>query len=202
MEERQRNCFGFWDSGFFRISAFGPSDFFRQARFLIRFPSLMNANQLEHLTLVTRRKFFQHCGTGMGALALASLLKENLFAAAEKGAVGFSPAGPHFKPKAKNLIYLFQSGGPSHLDLFDYKPELIKRNGQKMPDEVLKNIRLAQIGKDAAVLGTNYKFRQYGKSGVWLSELLPHLSTVVDEVAFVQGFYSEAFNHDPATLFM
>src|SRR5216117_2332229 len=162
----------------------------------------MTGPQLENLKCLTRRKFFQQCGTGMGALALASLLNENLFAAAPRPAVTAKPLGPHFKPKAKNIIYLFQSGGPSHLDLFDYKPELIKLNGQKMPAEVLKNIRLAQIGKDAAALGTNYKFKQYGKSGVWLSELLPHLSTIVDEVAFVQGFYSEAFNHDPATLFM
>src|SRR5215472_13827293 len=151
----------------------------------------MNVVDFENLKLITRRKFFQQCGTGMGALALASLLNENLFAAAAP-AVGTPAPGPHFKPKAKNIIYLFQSGGPSHLDLFDYKPELIKRNGQKMPEEMLKNIRLAQIGKNAAVLGTNYKFKQYGNSGVWLSELLPHLSGVVDEVAFVQGFYSEA----------
>ena len=154
---------------------------------------------LEQLQLVTRRKFFQRCGTGMGALALASLLNEKLLAAETTQG---RHIGPHFAPKAKNIIYLFQSGGPSHLDLFDYKPELIKRNGEKMPAEVLKNIRLAQIGKDAAVLGTKYQFKQYGKSGVWLSELLPHLQTVVDEVCFLQGFYSEAFNHDPATLFM
>src|SRR5713226_1316212 len=109
--------------------------------------NLTNARRLEYLTVTTRRKFFQQCGTGMGALALASLLDENLFAVAAKGAVGSAPAGPHFKPKAKNIIYLFQSGGPSHLDLFDYKPELIKRDGQQMPEEILKNIRLAQIGK-------------------------------------------------------
>src|SRR5216117_1030419 len=161
----------------------------------------MTGPNLENLKFVTRRRFFQQCGTGMGALALASLLNEKLFAAISPAGES-KPLGPHFKAKAKNIIYLFQSGGPSHLDLFDYKPELIKRDGQKMPEEVLKNIRLAQIGKNAAVLGTNYKFKQYGKSGVWLSELLPHLSTIVDEVAFVQGFYSEAFNHDPATLFM
>src|SRR5438094_5007932 len=165
----------------------------------------MNLDQrtrLENATLITRRKFFQQCGTGMGSLALASLLNENLFAAAASDPAASRPLGQHFKAKAKNIIYLFQSGGPSHLDLFDYKPELIKRNGQQMPEEVLKNIRLAQIGKNAAVLGTNYKFKQYGKSGVWLSELLPHLSSIVDDVAFVQGFYSEAFNHDPATLSM
>ncbi len=163
----------------------------------------MTPAQLENLKLVTRRRFFQQCGTGMGALALASLFNEKLFAApAAPAATPIVPLGPHFKPKAKNIIYLFQSGGPSHLDLFDYKPELVKRNGQAMPEEMLKNIRLAQIGKNAKVLGTNYQFKQYGKSGVWLSELLPHLSTIVDDVAFVQGFYSEAFNHDPATLFM
>jgi hypothetical protein len=152
---------------------------------------------IEQLKQITRRKFFQHCGAGVGTLALASLLNEKLFAAEVATKIG-----PHFAPKAKNIIYLFQAGGPSHLDLFDYKPELIKRDGQQMPDEMLKNIRLAQIGKDAAVLGTKYKFQQYGQSGVWLSELLPHLQSIVDDVCFVQGFYSEAFNHDPATLFM
>jgi hypothetical protein len=155
---------------------------------------------LERLQQVTRRKFFQQCGTGMGAIALASLLNDKLHAA-EPGAAA-TQLKTHFAPKAKNIIYLFQSGGPSHLDLFDYKPELTKRNGQKMPAEILKNIRLAQIGKDAAVLGPKYNFKQYGKSGVWLSELLPQLQTIVDDVCFVQGFYSEAFNHDPATLFM
>lgn len=147
----------------------------------------------------TRRRFLGDCATGMGALALASLLKPDLLAA-EAPKTG--APGPHFAPKAKNIIYLFQSGGPSHLDLFDYKPELNKRHGEKMPEEMLRNIRLAQIGKDAAVLGSPYKFAQYGKSGMWISELLPHLQTIVDDVCFVQGFYSEAFNHDPATIFM
>ena len=163
---------------------------------------------LNQLRQSTRRRFLQQCGSGMGAMALASLLNEKLFA----GPVADSPtpiaAGPpsglgsHFAPRAKNIIYLFQSGGPSHLDLFDPKPELNKRNGQKMPAEMLKNIRLAQIGKDAAVLGSPYKFAQYGRSGMWLSELLPYLQSITDDVCFVQGFYSEAFNHDPATLFM
>jgi hypothetical protein len=162
----------------------------------------MPTSHLDHLKLSTRRKFLQQCGTGMGALALGSLLNEKLFAAPARGAIGAGLPGPHFAPKAKNIIYLFQSGGPSHLDLFDYKPELIKRNGQKIPEEILKNIRLAQIGKNAALLGSRYQFRQHGQSGVWLSELLPHLATIVEDVAFVQGFYSEAFNHDPATLFM
>ena len=156
---------------------------------------------LDSLRASTRRRFLQHCGTGMGSLALASLLDEKLFAAGNPAAVA-QAVGTHFAPKAKNIIYLFQSGGPSHLDLFDYKPELNKRNGQAVPEELVKNIRLAQIGKNASLLGTRYKFAQYGKSGVWLSELMPHLQSIADDVCFVQGFHSEAFNHDPATLFM
>ena len=162
----------------------------------------MNPNAQPDLTAVrdvTRRRFLQHCGTGMGALALGSLFNDKLFAAAPAGSY---PIRPHFAPKAKNIIYLFQSGGPSHLDLFDPKPELVKRNGQTVPAELVKNIRLAQIGKDAKLLASPYKFAQHGRSGVWLSELLPHMRTIVDDVCFVQGFYSEAFNHDPATIFM
>jgi hypothetical protein len=154
---------------------------------------------LDSLRASTRRRFLQQCGTGMGALALGSLLNDKLLAADS----GLPTLGkPHFAPKAKNIIYLFQSGGPSHLDLFDPKPELQKRNGQQVPEELVKNIRLAQIGKEAKLLASPYKFAQYGKSGMWLSELMPHLQTIVDDVCFVQGFHSEAFNHDPATIFM
>jgi len=154
---------------------------------------------LDSIRSTTRRRFLQNCGTGMGALALGSLLNDRLFAAdAAAPLIG----KPHFAPKAKNIIYLFQSGGPSHLDLFDPKPELQKRDGQQVPEELVKNIRLAQIGKQAKLLASPYKFKQHGKSGMWLSELLPNLSTIVDDVCFVQGFYSEAFNHDPATIFM
>ena len=155
--------------------------------------------RLHDLRATTRRRFLQQCGAGMGALALGSLFNDKLFAAESAGAI---LGRPHFAPKAKNIIYLFQSGGPSHLDLFDPKPELTKRDGQQVPEELVKNIRLAQIGKDAKLLASPYKFAQHGKSGVWLSELLPRLGTIADDVCFVQGFYSEAFNHDPATLFM
>ena len=147
----------------------------------------------------TRRRFLQQCGTGIGALALGSLLDGRLLA----GDAATPVLGrPHFAPKAKNIIYLFQSGGPSHLDLFDPKPELKKRDGQRVPEELVKNIRLAQIGKESKLLASPYGFARHGKSGMWLSELLPHLSTIVDDVCFVQGFHSEAFNHDPATIFM
>jgi len=157
---------------------------------------------LEQIRHSTRRRFLRQCATGMGSLALASLLDDKLMAAEVKGLPGLPKLGPHFAPKAKNIIYLFQSGGPSHLDLFDPKPELSKRSGQQVPEELVKNIRLAQIGKNASLLGSPYKFARHGKSGMWLSELLPHMRTIVDDVCFVQGFYSEAFNHDPATIFM
>jgi hypothetical protein len=162
----------------------------------------MHSHSLDQIRQSTRRRFLQQCGAGMGSLALASLFNQNLLGADPKAAGGILAHGLHHAPKAKNIIYLFQSGGPSHLDLFDPKPELTKRNGQKVPEDLVKNIRLAQIGKNAALLGSPYKFAQHGKSGAWLSELLPHLSTAVDDVCFVQGFYSEAFNHDPATIFM
>jgi hypothetical protein len=157
---------------------------------------------LENLRAATRRRFLQQCTTGMGALALGSLLNPKLLAAAPSPKAATATAGLHFAPKAKNIIYLFQSGGPSHLDLFDPKPELKKRDGQQVPEELVKNIRLAQIGKNAKLLASPYQFARHGKSGVWLSELLPHLRTIVDDVCFVQSFHSEAFNHDPATIFM
>jgi hypothetical protein len=163
---------------------------------MIRMTSSLDP-RMELIRSRTRRRFLRDCATGMGSIALASLLNDKA-SAAQPGA----PAGPHFAPKAKNIIYLFQSGGPSHLDLFDPKPELSKRNGQQVPEELVKNIRLAQIGKNASLLGSPYKFAQYGRSGMWLSELLPHLRSIVDDVCFVQGFHSEAFNHDPATIFM
>ena len=158
---------------------------------------------LESLKNATRRRFLRDCGTGIGALALGSLLNPSLRAATPR-AMDTGPAlrTLHFAPKAKNIIYLFQSGGPSHLDLFDPKPELTKRNGQKVPEALVKNIRLAQIGKESKLLASPYRFAQHGKSGAWVSELMPHLASITDKVCFVKGFHSEAFNHDPATLFM
>src|SRR5688572_15771067 len=116
----------------------------------------MNSHPLDQIKLSTRRRFRQQCGSGMGAIALASLFKEKLFADSAAPVLG----KPHFAPKAKNIIYLFQSGGPSHLDLFDPKPELAKRDGQQVPEELVKNIRLAQIGKNAKLLASPYKFAQ------------------------------------------
>ena len=158
----------------------------------------MHPQALDHLRATTRRRFLQQCGTGMGALALSSLFNDKLFAADSAMPI---LGKPHFAPKAKNIIYLFQSGGPSHLDLFDPKPELTKRDGQQVPEELVKNIRLAQIGKDAKLLASPYKFAQYGKSGMWLSELLPQLRSIVDDVCFIKSMHTGAVNHAPAITF-
>ena len=150
---------------------------------------------------ITRRWFFRDCGVGLGAAALASLLGNDArgsMAAANPRA----PHAPHFAPKAKRVIYLFQAGGPSHLDLFDYKPELAKWNGKLPPDELLKGYRSAFINQNATLLGPKFKFARHGKSGAELSELLPHLAGVVDDIAIVKSMQTDAFNHAPAQIFM
>src|SRR5271156_3716213 len=133
---------------------------------------------------ITRRYFFKECGVGLGLMALASLLRNNdVFAAAAPSVADnpFAPRAPHFPAKAKRVIYLFQAGAPSHLELFDYKPELEKRSGQLPPAELLKNYRAAFIKPNSALLGSKYKFARYGRSGMYLSEIIPHHAEVVDD---------------------
>ena len=154
----------------------------------------MNGSELEKLKLVTRRKFFQQCGTGMGALALASLLNENLFAA-EKPGLASAPLGPHFKPKAKNIIYLFQSGGPSHLDLFDYKPELIKRHDTPMPGS---DKLITFQGENGNLIKPLWPFRPRGQSGKMVSDLLPNLAELADEMCFIHSMTAKSNTHGPA----
>src|ERR1044071_1478924 len=125
----------------------------------------------EYELMLTRRQLFGKAATGIGVAALASLLGESPAQAALRGAL----AQPHFAPKAKRVIYLFQSGAPSHLDLFDYKPQLAKRGGQLPPAELLKDYRAAFINPNSALLGPKYKFVKHGKSGTELCELLPQL---------------------------
>src|SRR5947207_12468070 len=141
---------------------------------------------LQHLTTLTRRQFFGRCATGIGGLALASLLNEKLFATdatAPSGAPGLS--GPHFAPKAKRAIYLHMAGAPSQLDLFDYKPKLVELNGQDCPESLYKKERFAFIKGVPKMLGTPHRFARHGQSGTELSQLLPHLGTMVDDIALV-----------------
>src|SRR5437016_11973484 len=156
--------------------------------------------------LITRRWFFQQCGLGLGGIALASLLSERkLFGATpEPVANPMAPRPPHFKPRAKNVIYLFMAGGPSQLELFDYKPRLIELNGQPIPQSFIEGKRFAFMGSShgTRLLGTRRQFRQHGRCGAWVSELFPHVATIVDDITLVHSCAANLFNHAPAKLFM
>jgi hypothetical protein len=148
---------------------------------------------------ITRRWFFKECSLGLGAVALSSLLGETA------GAETTNPLSPklaNLAPKAKRVIYLFMAGAPSHLELFDNKPELAKWNGKLPPAELLKGYRAAFINPNSALLGPKFKFSRHGQSGAELSELLPRLGEVVDDIAIVKSMHTDAFNHAPAQILM
>jgi hypothetical protein len=148
----------------------------------------------------TRRHFLQDCGVGLGAIAAASL---DIQSAAPKAPPNpLLPKASHFPAKAKHVIYLHMAGSPPHLDLFDYKPELVKLNGQDCPDEYLKGKRFAFTKGKPKLLGTPRKFKQHGKSGAWISDALPHLSTVADDLTIIRSMNTDQFNHAPAQLFL
>src|SRR5579872_5119777 len=168
--------------------------------------------QKEMINRMTRRHFFSRSARGLGTVALASLLNKNLFAAAsQSGAAGavkgfpsFGALNPlHFAPRAKRIIYLFQSGAPSQLDLYDYKPGLVALNGKPMPESYTKGQRIAQLaGQKLTCVGTRFKFSKHGKSGAEISELLPHIASIADEIAIVRSMHTEAINHDPGVTLM
>lgn len=147
---------------------------------------------------VSRRQFFTQSGLAIGSAALGSLLAREMGAAEGRQEV----RRPHFAPRAKQVIYLHMIGAPSHLDLFDHKPVLQKHDGQKCPDELLKGKRFAFIGGEMTLAGTRMKFANHGQSGAELSELLPHLAGVADEICFVKGLHTNEINHAPAQMFL
>ena len=154
-----------------------------------------------HPLAVSRRWFLKQCGVGLGSIALGSLLQgESASGAAAANAL--APKKPHFAPKAKNVIYLFMAGAPSHLELFDYKPQLAKFNGTLPPPELLKGYRAAFINPSSKLLGPKFKFSRHGQSGTELSELLPHLAEVADDIAVVKSMHTDAFNHAPGQIMM
>lgn len=162
-----------------------------------------------HLREVTRRHFFANAGFGIGSLGLASLLNDQLSAAPANSlkrpahaANPLSPQGGHYPAKAKRVIYLFMAGGPSQLELFDYKPKLKEMDGQVIPESYVANKRFAFLKKDAKLLGTRRTFRQWGDSGVEFSDLLPNLGGIADDVAIIRTMKTDVFNHGPAKLFM
>ena len=169
--------------------------------------------QLSQDLMLTRRHLFQKLGGGVGGIALASLLRESGFGLAASPAEPFSMGHTegemsqcHFSPRAKNVIYIHMVGAPSHLDLFDYKPELQNRNGQLCPDEFFQGKQLAFIRKQPSLLGTpskkEFEFSRCGQSGIEISNLLPHLQQVADEITFNRGTFTDQFNHAPAQMMM
>jgi hypothetical protein len=154
----------------------------------------------ESIRKLTRRHFFGLQAKGIGIAALASLLGQQARAAR----VGGLPGVPHFAPKAKRVIYLFQSGGPSQIELFDYKPRLSEFQGTDLPESVRQGQRLTAMSATQAafpVVPSKFQFAQYGQSGAWVSELMPHTAKIVDQLTIVKSVHTEAINHDPAVTF-
>src|SRR4051794_32087238 len=153
--------------------------------------------------LQSRRDFLATSANGVGLLALASLLQGDGRLIAADAVNPLAPKPPHFAPKAKNCICIYLEGAPSQIDLFDPKPKLNELDGQKLPESFTKNVRFAFLQKDTAtVLGSPRKWKKHGQCGMELSELLPHLSTCVDDMAFIRSMHTEAFNHHPGQLLM
>src|SRR5881628_2586857 len=158
---------------------------------------------LENRLLITRRHFFGLTSTGIGMAALASLLERDLISA-EGPASGGLPGLPHFPPRAKRVIYLFQSGAPSQMDLFDYKPKLERFLATELPDSVRMGQRLTGMTATQTsfpVAPSRFKFARHGRCGAWVSELLPRTAEVVDELCFIRSMHTEAIKHDPAVTF-
>jgi hypothetical protein len=157
-----------------------------------------------HWQNVTRRTFLRSSGLGLGAMALSSLLTEGLFGAERSGgpANPLAPRAPHFPAKAKRVIYLHMVGAPSQLDLFDYKPDLLKYDGKPCPDEFLQGKRFAFLRGHPNIAATKYAFQRHGGSGAEISELLPNLARVADDIAIVKSVRTDEFNHAPAQLFL
>ncbi|HBL46560.1 MAG TPA: sulfatase, partial [Planctomycetaceae bacterium] len=156
----------------------------------------MQNPQHHDLNALNRRRFFATGASGLGTLALASLMKQD-------GLLGAGQQLAHFAPRAKRCIYLFMEGGPSQMDLFDPKPRLNELDGQPMPESLLKDIKFAFIQKEAArIMGSPRTFKRYSECGMELSDLLPHLSTCVDDIALIRSMHCEQFNHLPGQLMM
>ena len=169
---------------------------------------LNNPSYRGSLEEITRRHFFSKCALGLGSIALGSLLNDKAFATESQIKLPnpIQPKAPHFPARAKNIIYLFMAGGPSQLELFDYKPELIRLNAQPIPESFVKGKRFAFMDtfskERPKLLGSRRKFSQHGQSGAWVSELFPHTSTIVDDITILRTCATDVFNHAPAKLFM
>ncbi|MCG8583458.1 MAG: DUF1501 domain-containing protein [Pirellulales bacterium] len=162
---------------------------------------------VESQLIENRRQFFGRTTTGIGSLALASLMNPKLFAATESTskAQGGVDGLPHFAAKAKRVIYLLQSGAPSQMELLDYKPSLKNLHGKPLPDSIRKGQRLTGMTarqKSFPIVNPPFGFKQHGDSGMWISNLLPHIGNIADDICVVKSMHTEAINHDPAITFL
>ena len=157
---------------------------------------------LEQLRHVTRRHFFGQAGLGIGAMALASMLQRDTSADGppNKSERPLTPKEPMFPAKAKSVIYLHMAGSPSQLELFEHKPELAKLHGQPCPQQYLKGKRFAFIKGVPTMMGPVFKYAQHGQSGQWISELLPKLASISDDLCVIRSMHTDQFNHSPAQL--
>lgn len=155
----------------------------------------------QQLLNYTRREFFQRAGMGVGGAALTALLTDSLQAAAPSATNPMAARKSHFPPKAKNVIFLHMVGAPSHLDLFDAKPKLQELDGELVPDKLWEGLRLAFIREQPKLMGSPFAFQQQGEAGINVSELMPHLGTVSDELCMIHSLKTDHFNHAPAQLF-
>ena len=149
-----------------------------------------------------RRWFLEQCGVGLGAIAAADLLQRESRANPATPPGPLAPKQPHFAARAKRVIYLFQAGAPSHLELFDYKPELKKRDGQLPPAELLQNYRAAFINPKSALLGPKFEYSKHGESGMEFSSVLPHTAAIADHLCLIRSMQTDAVNHAPAQIMM
>lgn len=165
----------------------------------------MNSDQLQtaRAQYLLRRWFLRDCGIGLGSIAASSLLSgDSSRVHAADAANPLAPRQPHFPGKAKRVIYIFQAGAPSQLELFDHKPELTKRDGQLPPADLLKGYRAAFINPNSALLGSKFKFERHGQCGMELSEVLPHTAKIADQICLIRSLQTDAVNHAPAQMMM
>jgi hypothetical protein len=164
----------------------------------------MEKELLEHGLNANRRKFISRMSLGLGSAALGSLLIPDLFGGSDSAEDAIMKAVPHIAPKAKRVIYLFQNGAPSQLETFDYKPMLRERMGEDLPESIRNGQRLTGMTAGQSkfpLIGSYYDFKQYGKSGAYVSDLFPHMASVVDDLCIIKSMHTEAINHDPALTF-
>src|ERR1043165_3116293 len=158
---------------------------------------------LDQLQLITRRHFLKSASQfSLGAIALASMLGPEAQGAAREVINPLAPKKPPFEPKVKRVIYLHMSGGPPHLDLFDYKPELVKWNDKACPDEFIKGRKFAFTSGVPKLMGTPRQFAQYGKGGIWMSDALTNLRQIADDLCVIKSMNTDQFNHTPAELLL